>query len=470
MRRTGLFKKIFEKHLKKGIEPLEQMAEDVGSLKGIFSFKGYDVNTGKIITEQSFDNMLVNESKSSIIRLLGQGRSRYLPNAINPADFRINKMRFSNDIGNAEGSGLITDKINRVLGHNKYEYYSMAENSHRISYVNDNMPGGAYNLTSNILETNDTAFKTEYTTEQLDALSSKIISDAQGNKIIGIKTIFLSQGETHPVRPPSHGSIKAIIYKNNQIIEEIYFDYKMGTKDEEIIPTAYYNKNQETNKPFKIINYQQADGKYYHVTTPTSNASTYVTEGNKRICYINDSNNFTNTRIFYDYYTDPVGWKLYLNELPTTTAVPNSLIANTIRASFGGWDKIEVVYTTGLYNTVNLVIPKQGVNLGKGRSSAVRYGGNNQDYYLISDPTEDNYRDSNQDFIDDYSITFSVLMNAQDGNGQATTTGRAIKYKKAYLHTANDQLFSSILIPTSDFEKSSGVAYVINWRILAPVN
>jgi len=470
VKRTGLFKKIFEKHLKKESTPLTSMAEDVGALKGVFSFTGYDVKTGKKVTEQRFDNMLVNESKSSIIRLLGQGRSRYLPNPIDPAMFKINKMRFSNDIGN--GAGLDVNRAPRVIGVNKYEYYSIAENSRRISNVIDNHPGGAYSATRNFLETSDSQYRTEYTTERLDRLASSIVSDPVGNKIIGFKTGFLNDPVSparHPIRPPSHGSVRVRIYKGTQLIEEVFFDNKMGTTGQDIIP-AYYNKNQNDNKPYKIVNYKfTTDDKFHHVSTPTNVNSVYETVGGVRTTYINGTNNSTNSRIYYDYFTDPIGWKFYLNEIPTNSVIPGVAQGNTVIASQTGWDKIEVIYTTGLYNIINTIIPKSGVNLGYGNNNAVRYSGQ-QDFYLISEPTEDNYRDSEVDFIDDYSVTFTVLMQGEDGNGQATSAGREIMYRKAFLHCANDQLFSSIFIPTMDFKKSAGLAYVINWRILAPVN
>ena len=474
MKKLNLFTKIFKKHLKRGKEPLHKFADDVGLLKGVFSFKGYDVNSGKLLTEGTKENLVTNESKSTIIRLLGQGESRYVPyneefdsNFIRPNQFRISKMRFSNDLGTA---GELNDEdAKRVLGENIHEYYSIAENSHRIARVNDNLPGGA-NTGSNTTKITDETILENYNTTPSTILtnsSENYSSFGVANKIFDIRTRSNVQDGGYP-RSPSHGSIKVTLYKTidgeKEKIEEIFFD-----KTPETDNRIFYTKDSNRNKPHRIINYR-VNGNFYHVSSPMSETTDFTDINNTRITEIktaNDDPNFTETKIFFDY-ASPYGWKFFLSEIGQNINVP-SAYNNTIIASGESWDEIKLEHTTGLYNIINLIIPREGYNLGYGNTIGNRYQGK-ADFYSTGNVNAEDYRDAAHDYIDDYAVTFQTIMRGSQGNGRDSSSSQKINYRKAYLCTENDQIFSSMTISSDlEFKKHSGTLFAVTWRIIAPV-
>lgn len=475
--RTGLFKKIWIKHLQKGIE-LRKLSEDVGELKGVFSYIGMDVKTGQILKTCTEHNMIVNQSKSTIIRLLGQGSSIY-SGAIDPAKFKISRMRFSNDTGG-------TDLIRGLVGPNKLEYYSMTEASNRISYPVDGIFGGGLKSNSVCappINPSEEEYKHDFTGNNVKQFNN-IPNDATGYKAVtGGKVFDLKSGD----RSVSHGTVIVRYYKNfgagEKLIEEHLFDLKVGTGINEGVKSIY-TRDSFKNRPHRIKNYQ-VNGNFYYISTPVSAGTNFATTTESgvqvRTTTISESGaNLTNTRIFYDYTIGKQGWKIYLEELQLTQSQLDAITKynqnGSAKISAGNnydvgnnvWDTIQISFTLGYYNVINLIVPRYGYNNGYGTTDLIRYGNQNGDFYPTVTPT---YQDCDSDYIDDYAVTFTTSMNANEGNGIGGQGDDVIKYKKAYLFTENNEMFSSIVLPTeSVFEKNSNSAFQVTWKILAPIN
>jgi hypothetical protein len=123
-------------------------------------------------------------------------------------------------------------------------------------------------------------------------------------------------------------------------------------------------------------------------------------------------------------------------------------------------------------------VPRTGVNSG---SPSNRF--TSEDYYSMVSSV---YDSSPTDFIDDYSVIFSSIMNVDQGNGQAGNNLPVI-YTEAYLFNDLDDLFSSITYPlfpigvdneynssnitdlnaSRAFIKTSNDAYLFQWTIKA---
>jgi len=457
--KQSLFKKIFIKHLTKRKEPLTKFAEDIGHLKGIFSFKGTDIHTGKVISEGTFNNLVVNESKSAIIRLLGQGQSIY-SGVIDPLQFRVSKMRFSNDTG-------IGDP--RATAQNKLEYYAISEGSNRISVASNGIFGGG-SYGSAICAAPENPSQDEYkhvfsnTFNNAVGLNGYVQGSTTNGKIFDLKS---------GIRPPSHGSVVVKLKKGTVTLEELWFDLKAETTEDEL---SIYTKDAFSNKPNRIINYKVDLGtgpKFYHITTPFSGQVTFTTSPDTlvRTTEIDSVFNYTGSRIYYDYTSTPVGWKIYIEETAETIVPPiytQTVIAagNNPGPSNNVWDKIEISYTTGLQNVINLIIPKSGYNRGYGTNQLIRYGNQDGDSYSTITPY---YEDCADDYINDFSVTFTTSMSAAQGNG-VNGGVNLLQYTKAFLFTENEHMFSSIVFGTSDFTKNSSNSYQVSWKILAPVN
>ena len=89
----NLFKKIWTKNFLKGKEPLDKFSEDLGGLKGEFSWIKY--HNGTEVDKFTYHNEITNLSKSTVIRLLAQGTSIW-NGEIDPTQYRISKIRFGN--------------------------------------------------------------------------------------------------------------------------------------------------------------------------------------------------------------------------------------------------------------------------------------------------------------------------------------------------------------------------------------
>lgn len=122
------FKKILLKNIHK--ESPEKLADDIGDLYGKVSITGRN-RDGKVIFEHEQKNSVTNLSKSILIRLLAGKNvsSNYYSNQnnslLNPDDFAITKMRFSNlPLSAADDTAHPFHSLNR-----KYLYYNFLEPS-----------------------------------------------------------------------------------------------------------------------------------------------------------------------------------------------------------------------------------------------------------------------------------------------------------------------------------------------------
>lgn len=467
-----IFKKIFTKHLHRGKTPLTELAQDVGKLHGIVTIHGIDMN-GKTICHEQYKNIVVNQSKSAIIRLLGQNTSIY-SGAIVPTDFKIDRMRFSNDTGSG---------VNGLVGPHRLEYYNLAEASHRVSfssvYGGIYFGGGLKGQTTCSPPTNpsEESYKHDISKEFSNIAGITGYQAATNAKIFDLRS---------NVNPPSHASVVIKIYKDfndgsgSQLIEQI----NLATDGEggEVI----YNRDAFSNYPLEIINFKitSQGGKFFHVSTPFADGVVYTdyashpTYGACRITKVEETGtNTTNTRVFYDYTSGQTGWKFLLEETQATDAdvagwsgynpaITKVSAGDNPSSSNNVWDKIKLTYTLGQYNIVNLVIPKVGYNNGYGYTDLLRYNNQNGDYYETVTPT---YQDCGDDFIDDYAVTFTTSMNANYGNGSGGKGDDAIKYTKGFLFCKNNLMFSSIIFTQDNFVKNSNNSFQISWKILAPV-
>lgn len=89
----NLFKKIWTKNFLKGKESLDKFSEDIGGLKGEFSWIKY--RNGSPIENFTYHNEITNLSKSTVIRLLAQGTSIW-NGTIDPTQYKISRIRFGN--------------------------------------------------------------------------------------------------------------------------------------------------------------------------------------------------------------------------------------------------------------------------------------------------------------------------------------------------------------------------------------
>jgi hypothetical protein len=110
---NNLFQKIWNSNFKKGNESLNKMSEDLGGLKGEFSWIKY--TNGVPVERKTINNTITNLSKTTMIRLLAQGaNSPYKGNMpLNAADYAISKIRF----GNTPYSSYFSVHLNSLLSY-----------------------------------------------------------------------------------------------------------------------------------------------------------------------------------------------------------------------------------------------------------------------------------------------------------------------------------------------------------------
>jgi len=148
--------------------------------------------------------------------------------------------------------------------------------------------------------------------------------------------------------------------------------------------------------------------------------------------------------------------------------------SSDFNTAFAIADDFEVnTATKWTHTTTNTICTGHIVADGKmylnfsGSTNACHLYLNNIDYYNVVSPS---YQDCADDYIDDYAVTFTTSMSTQQGNGEASGEGDYIQYRKAYLFSANDDMFSSIVFPSTEFQKDPSNSYQISWKILAPIN
>lgn len=414
---ANLFKKIFWKNFNKTTP--EKLADDLDPalLKGYFQYKQYDPITGKILGISEKQNTLVNQSKTNLIRLISQGQSNWV-GQIDPSKLKITKMRFGN---NDPGSGSIPDK--RL-------YYLISEPSARESHPINNVYAGGLEAATQILA--DPNSQIVYS-----------ISNVPGNYVVGsnpnikiwVIRIQSSGGPALSDMPPSHGTYKVELLLSGSVVETIYFYNPASPSD------SIYTRGPKN--PYKVITV----GLNSNTRVMGPDQRTTV-GGNQELDILPEHN--SKTFLYWDYGTNQ--WKLQLEE---------------ISGAGVRYDTLRMTYERGLYNVVNSIIPRDGYNVGSGDSLSLRYANNTAgDSYPVLSTIE--YRDGDTDFVDDYSVTFSINMSAQYGNGTITNMAHYIKYKEAYLFNDLDQLFSGLFL-TNSFDKNPLTAFYISWTILSPL-
>jgi len=429
MKRESLFTKIWKKHQKKGENPAK-LAEDLGMLKGLFSFKKYDPKTGLILFESQKYNTLTNQSKSTLIRLISQGESPWL-GTIDPTELKISRMRFGNHDG-ATASRLNYYKLDETGGYENGE-----TNKPTATRPNNPLPqsgevdpdfAGGKSGKQEIPGANTTVDSI------LDAYDSHWVSGPDDTKVYTIPTLAAGTGYIHP---PSHETLVVKFYKDSSLIETLTF----GEDGDGVV----YTRSRLGIPPTKITTETGEDP-----IIPPNEGGERDGGGETTIDETNEAN--CNTRLFYDYTTGSTGWKLKVEEIDYPE---------------GAYDRIDFSYEVGKYNVINSIIPREGYNIGYGITNLTRYQGSLDYYSTIGDPE---YRDSADDFIDDYAVTFSVNMTGPYGNGETDVNqDEYIRYTEAFLFNELDDMFSLVILP-NPFDKNEGSAYYISWSILAPIN
>lgn len=422
----NIFSGIWKKHFKRGADPTK-LADDMGPLVGKISVTRYDPITGQKFETTNQKNMLVNQSKSTLIRLISQGQSLWLGTIV-PADYAITRMRFGNNRSNPAPSRLYYYDINELS----------SRRSTPVAQIGSKQFAGG--------------LSTQATIEPVGTISKQVTTHTTG---VGgtykyeIPYCMDANVVSGRANPPSHGTLVVNIYNGALLIETLYFGSE--TLDSDYV----YTRSSNGIAPTKITTY----GSYDAVTMPAARTSDGLGNMiNTNITLVN-----TNTRLIYDYTTGSSGWKLLLDLV--TPASPT-------------FTHILVVYEMGKYNVINSIVPVTGYNAdivtqnnnvwANMMAAAPNRFQLNNDYYTIMGSPE--YRDCGEDFIDDFSVTFGVNMTGQYGNGNTDATNNEfIKYKEAFLFNRKDEMFSAVYLDNS-FDKNSDSAYYISWTILAPVN
>ena len=458
--KDNLFKKIWNKNFVKGNEKLDKFSDDVGGLKGHFSWKKLDKNNN-IIGESGIHNDITNLSKSTVIRLLAQGTPKYRNQIIDPAKYKISRMRFGNasyKVNNYNYGGVKDED----LSFSKKMYYY--DNTEQVFRPNENdgvgkngiknfkcaggkapsLSVGAISSSSQSIIRKDFYINENYKDDTLLTDNEIYSSDKFGNISSGIINIpidkslkyfsylntFSSEAKLYP---PSHDTLKITL---------TYFDSTNNISFTEVF---------ESTQLEKIIYNRSLTGNFI----PSSNSSGFI----------NTDNQADVIKLVYDNNLQL--WRIIFN-------LNSSYFTNNTSRILG---RIRIQYEIGKYNVINSIIPKTGVNSG---SSINRFTA--EDYYPLVSSI---YDSSPTDFIDDYSVIFSSIMNVDQGNGEVGNSLPVI-YTEAYLFNDLDDLFSSITysqFPTDNnneyngdtsntslsraFIKTNSDAYLFQWTIKA---
>lgn len=467
----NLFKKIWYKNLKKGESP-SKLASDIGPLSGEFRYLKYN-KQGQLLDDKTLTNTIVNQSKTSVIRLISQSTTPWV-DASDPSGYKISKMRFSNDQSTSTPNFLIPAWRHQ-------EYYDISEASNRQAEVQlvdlDTSTDitGVYGAGGDLLA-NTCGSSASLSFQKINTqYASDGWEDVDGKKVFNIVTSN---------NPPSHNTLKIEFLKNNVTIETIYFHeyddastiYPYSRKGRQVVQIINQDLTSDSTylEDGDTLSYVDAatgdggsGGLYRFVTTPSKDAGDRdVDEITKESVYtISPSSDTSLTKLIFDYTLSSLTWKFYLEESSFVTAWE---AANT---GHDYWDTMNVTYEQGAFNVINTIVPASGINAGTGTNMGVRYGEGNIDYYSTLSPT---FADAATDFIDDYAVTFRVDMDYTSGNGNIENASvsadahRKIQYRKAYLFTENDQMFSNIIF--DPFEKDEESNFVIYWTIKAPID
>jgi hypothetical protein len=405
----NLFRKIWTKNFLKGKESLDKFSEDIGGLKGEFSWIKY--KNGEKVDAYSQKNEITNLSKSTVIRLLAQGTSAWR-NTIDPTQYKISRMRF----GNAPYTSNDFDYTSNL----SLYYYDLNESVYRPNLTSSSEyspAGGRYPI--------GTA-----------GVSASIIGPINSNSLSSVvKTITVS--ETYSTIWESGRVIPISITSNN-------------------FPNVVFDADRPPSHKTLLIEFLDAGS----TSLASLNFNTVYSRdpvGSNPV--VNAGNNYLNSsssshKLYYNYPTgtDATGyWTMQFT-------LGNGPISN-IRS-------IRISFNVGKYNMVNSIVPKTGYNAGSGTASARFPLSSGIDYYSTITPVYNNSISGS--FIDDYSATFSITMAQNEGNG---SSGLKVYYTEAFLFNTKDDLFSIIRFPypsettPKGFEKNSTLSYLISWTI-----
>ena len=454
--KDNLFKRIWNKNFVKGTDKLDRFSDDIGGLRGHFSWKKIDRNNN-ILQESDFHNDITNLSKSTVIRLLAQGMPKYRNQTIDPTKYKISRMRFGNasykvGVYNYGGSS-IDNNISKKLF-----YYDSTEHVFRPNQNNGIGKNGALN------------FKSAGGKSDGSTISSSITSPVK--KEFYTADAFKSNSATDNYLYPSDkfgvinlGSIVIPIDKSLT-----YFSYLNSYSEEAKLYPPAHDTLKVTLTFFNLANNNASSNVIFTSSDIDRKIYSRNLLGNGFLGSTNNNFIIDNTlKLTFDNNLDL--WKI--NFGLTSSYLTQNFTNNT--ATVLG--RITVEYNIGKYNIINSIIPKTGINAGSIQSRFT-----SDDYYTMVNNV---YDSSPTDFIDDYSVNFSSIMNIDQGNGQTGSTLPVI-YTEAYLFNDMDDLFSSIIytdFPVENnnqyngdtsssslsraFIKTNNDAYLFQWTIKA---
>ena len=460
--KDNLFKKIWNKNFVKANDKLDRFADDIGGLKGYFSWKKFDKNNN-LLTESGIHNDITNLSKSTVIRLLAQGMPKYRTQAIDPAKYKISRMRF--------GNASYKDNVGYNYGGVKSEDMEFAK---KLYY---------YNNTENVYRPNENDGIGKGSLSKFKSAGGKIgpIFSSDANSIIK-KQFYVADaykndnfsGDSY-IYPAdkfgnlSVGNVNIPIDKNS-----IYFSYlNIYSNEAKIYPPSH--NTLKINLTF----FDLANNDDYNINFISSDIEKKIYNrsltGNIFLSdmLITDTRNFIkDNQLVFIYDNNLQLWKINfsLNE--------NYFLQNFTNNTAKVLGRIEIEYNIGKYNIINSIVPRVETNSG---SSINRFI--SEDYYPMVSAV---YDSSPTDFVDDYGVIFSSIMNVDQGNGQ-TGSNLPVIYTEAYLFNELDDLFSSITYPlfpigidneynssnitdlnaSRAFIKTQNDAYLFQWTIKA---
>jgi hypothetical protein len=230
----NLFKKIWTKNFLKAKEPIDKFSEDIGGLKGEFSWIKY--KDGKKIDNFTYHNDITDLSKSTVIRLLSQGTSSW-NGLIDPTQYKISKMRFGNAPWNDHNSDL------------PLCYYDLSESVYRDNLTNPtnaeySPAGGRYLEGSN---STPTGVINSGSNSQISLTKQPSdFSNWGQNALIGINitsNFFSTPGNTIQLiekRPPSHKTLLIeLLSVSGSVLASLTFN-------------SIYSRDTDGNEPTSI--------------------------------------------------------------------------------------------------------------------------------------------------------------------------------------------------------------------------
>jgi hypothetical protein len=454
--KDNLFKRIWNKNFVKGTDKLDKFADDVGGLKGHFSWKKLDKNNN-VLKESGVHNDITNLSKSTVIRLLAQGMPKYRSQTIDPAKYKITRMRFGNasyKVGNYNyGGSSVDNNISKKLF-----YYDSTEHVFRPNQNNgigDNAlnfksAGGKSDGTTIASSITSLVKKEFYTADAFKNNSANYdnyLYPADKFGIINLGSVVIpidkslsyfsylnSYSEEAKLYPPSHDTLK--------------------------ITLTFFNLANNNAQTSVIFTSSELDRKIYSRNLL----------GNEFLGSVSN-NHITDNKLTFTYDNSLELWKINFG---LTSTYLNQNFTNNTATVLG---RITIEYNIGKYNIINSIIPKTGINSG-----SIQNRFTSDDYYTLVNNV---YDSSPTDFIDDYSVNFSSIMNIDQGNGQSGSSLPVI-YTEAFLFNEMDDLFSSIIYTDFPIEnnnqykgdtsssslsrafiKTNNDAYLFQWTIKA---